>query len=83
MRLQHGQHPARLRLRQRPLRPGPVAACGFNGYHGYDPYRPIDQLGDPAILKNGPFEYILLQDVLEHVEDPLALLTKLNRHLTR
>lgn len=54
---------------------------GFNGYHGYDPYRPIDQLGDPAILKNGPFEYILLQDVLEHVEDPIALLSEMNRHL--
>lgn len=54
---------------------------GFTNYHGYDPYRPADDLGNPAVLKNGPFDYILLQDVIEHVEDPRALLAELNTHL--
>ncbi|HWL92251.1 MAG TPA: class I SAM-dependent methyltransferase [Phycisphaerae bacterium] len=54
---------------------------GYTGYFGYDPYRPKDGLGDPAILDNGPFDYILLQDVIEHVEDPRALLKEMDVHL--
>ena len=51
---------------------------GFDRAHGYDPYGRSDRTGDPAILRHGPFDFVLLQDVLEHVEDPLALLTELN-----
>lgn len=54
---------------------------GFKGYHGYDPYRSADDLGNPEILKRGPFDYILLQDVIEHVEDPRALVAEMDRHL--
>ena len=56
---------------------------GYQNCHGYDPYRPPTDLGNPAILQNGPFDYILLQDVLEHVEDPRALLSELNAHLAQ
>ncbi len=55
--------------------------CGFAGYRGFDPYGPPDGLGDASALRHGPFDYILLQDVLEHVEDPRALLAELDRHL--
>lgn len=54
---------------------------GYKRYVGYDPYRTSDELGNPAVLKSGPFEYILLQDVIEHVEDPAALLAEMDRHL--
>jgi 2-polyprenyl-3-methyl-5-hydroxy-6-metoxy-1,4-benzoquinol methylase len=55
---------------------------GFVNCYGYDPYAPQDGFGNPAILKQGPFNYILLQDVIEHVEDPRALLNKLDTLLT-
>ncbi|MFQ5410808.1 MAG: class I SAM-dependent methyltransferase [Phycisphaerae bacterium] len=51
---------------------------GFNGYHGYDPYGPPDGHGDAAVLDRGPFDFLLLQDVLEHVEDPRALLRSMD-----
>jgi SAM-dependent methyltransferase len=51
---------------------------GFTKCHGYDPYGPPDTTGNPAILQHAPFEHILLQDVLEHVENPDALLSELN-----
>lgn len=51
---------------------------GFKHAVGYDPYQPADGLGDPRILETGPFDYILLQDVIEHVEDPHALLERLD-----
>ena len=47
---------------------------GFKHGYGYDPYGEPDDLGDASVLKNGPFDYILLSDVIEHVEDPRALL---------
>jgi SAM-dependent methyltransferase len=52
--------------------------CGFTNSYGYDPYSPQDNLSNPEILQQSPFDYILLQDVIEHVEDPNALLSKLN-----
>ncbi len=55
---------------------------GFAGYCGYDPYGPPDGLGDASALGRRPFDYILLQDVLEHVEDPRALLAELDGHLS-
>lgn len=54
---------------------------GFTRCHGYDPYGPPDGTGNPAALRHGPFDTILLQDVLEHVEDPHALLTEMDDHL--
>jgi SAM-dependent methyltransferase len=54
---------------------------GFDRACGYDPYGRPDKTGNPAVLRRGPFDFIFLQDVLEHVENPLALLTELNRHL--
>ncbi|MCA1993302.1 MAG: class I SAM-dependent methyltransferase [Coleofasciculus sp. S288] len=52
--------------------------CGFTNCHGYDPYAPQDGYGNPAILQQGSFDYILLQDVIEHVEEPNALLSELD-----
>jgi len=54
---------------------------GFKHCHGYDPYGARGGYGDPAGLACGPFDYILLQDVLEHVEDPNELLQEMDRHL--
>ncbi|MFQ5429050.1 MAG: class I SAM-dependent methyltransferase [Phycisphaerae bacterium] len=54
---------------------------GFANYFGYDRYRERTELGDPRTLERGPFDYILLQDVLEHVEDAPALLAEMDRHL--
>lgn len=54
---------------------------GFSGYHGYDPYGPPDGLGDAGVLDRCPFDFILLQDVLEHVEDPRALLRAMDEVL--
>lgn len=52
--------------------------CGFANSHGYDPYAPQEGFGNPTTLQRRPFDYILLQDVIEHVEDPNALLSELN-----
>lgn len=49
---------------------------GFTHCEGYDPYSP--RFGDPAILQKAPFDYILIQDIIEHVEDPDLLLSKLD-----
>ncbi|GAB1544269.1 hypothetical protein NUACC21_69450 [Scytonema sp. NUACC21] len=54
---------------------------GFRNCYGYDPYAPKNSFGNPDILEQEPFDYILLQDVIEHVEDPHALLSKLNNLL--
>ncbi|MBV6627939.1 MAG: class I SAM-dependent methyltransferase [Rivularia sp. (in: Bacteria)] len=51
---------------------------GFSKCYGYDPYADKDGFGDDAILDAAPFDYILLQDVIEHVEEPTELLSKLN-----
>ena len=55
---------------------------GFANSYGYDPYGPEDGFGDPKTLQRRPFDYISLQDVIEHVEDPNDLLTKLNNMLS-
>ncbi|MBW4563932.1 MAG: class I SAM-dependent methyltransferase [Mojavia pulchra JT2-VF2] len=52
--------------------------CGFANCYGYDPYGSENGFGDRSILNHGPFDYILLQDVIEHVEDPHELLSKLD-----
>ncbi len=51
---------------------------GFKHVYGYDPYGDPAKTGDVSVLESGPFDYILLQDVIEHVEDPDALLRKLD-----
>lgn len=51
---------------------------GFKKCYGYDPYGPKDGLGNDAILEKAPFDYILIQDVIEHVEDSKELLSKLD-----
>ncbi|NDJ25206.1 methyltransferase domain-containing protein [Nostoc sp. B(2019)] len=51
---------------------------GFTNCHGYDLYGSEDGFGDRTILQRGPFDYILLQDVIEHIEDPYELLCELN-----
>lgn len=55
---------------------------GFANSYGYDPYGTKDGFGDPTTLDRGPFDYISLQDVIEHVEDPHVLLSKLNSLLS-
>lgn len=54
---------------------------GHPHVHGFDPYGNPQAFGDRAALDHGPFDFVLLQDVLEHVEDPRALLTELNGYL--
>jgi SAM-dependent methyltransferase len=54
---------------------------GFHRCYAYDPYGSPEGTGNPAILQQGPFDYILLQDVLEHVEDPHQLLHQLDQWL--
>lgn len=51
---------------------------GFINCHGYDPYAPVEGFGNSSILQQGPFDYILLQDVIEHVENPRTLLSQLD-----
>lgn len=50
----------------------------FTNCYGYDLYAPEDGFGDRKTLQYRPFDYILLQDVIEHVEDPNELLCNLN-----
>jgi 2-polyprenyl-3-methyl-5-hydroxy-6-metoxy-1,4-benzoquinol methylase len=51
---------------------------GFKKCYGYDPYAPKHSFGNVKTLERGPFDYILLQDVIEHVEDPYKLLCDLD-----
>lgn len=53
---------------------------GFRNVSGFDPYS-AGPYANRAILRPGAFRFILLQDVLEHVEDPAALLGELNQYL--
>jgi SAM-dependent methyltransferase len=55
-----------------------LQAKGFNRSYGYDPYADATGFGNTAVLEQGPFDFIVIQDVLEHVEDPRELLTTLN-----
>lgn len=55
---------------------------GFTNSYGYDPYAPEDGFGDPITLQRGSFDYISLQDVIEHVEDPNVFLNKLDSLLS-
>jgi SAM-dependent methyltransferase len=48
---------------------------------GYDPYSGVEALRDPRCLRPKAFDYIVLQDVIEHVEDPRAVFAELNGYL--
>ena len=54
---------------------------GYVNASGYDPYSGVDALRNPSCLTPAGFDYILVQDVLEHVEDGRALLAELDRYL--
>jgi SAM-dependent methyltransferase len=54
---------------------------GFANATGYDPYGAKDGFGNPEILQPQAFDYILLQDVIEHVEDPQVLLRQMDHYL--
>jgi SAM-dependent methyltransferase len=53
---------------------------GFTDVTGYDPYASNPAFRDPAGLRS-QFDFIVLQDVIEHVEDPRALLSELDHAL--
>lgn len=48
---------------------------------GFDPYGDPAKFGNRAALERGPFDFVLLQDVIEHVEDPSSLLAELDGYL--
>ncbi len=50
---------------------------GYSRAVGYDPYSPVTAIRDDRVLEQGSFDYICLQEVIEHVEDPLSLLRML------
>ncbi|MEL6351079.1 MAG: class I SAM-dependent methyltransferase [Cyanobacteria bacterium J06627_28] len=52
---------------------------GFGSVHGYDPYAPEDGTGDRTAVHQQQFDYISSQDVIEHVEDPAAFLSDIDR----
>lgn len=54
---------------------------GYTKSFGYDPYSECSEFASPDTLSKGPFDFILCQDVIEHVEDPVGLLRDLNRLL--
>jgi 2-polyprenyl-3-methyl-5-hydroxy-6-metoxy-1,4-benzoquinol methylase len=52
---------------------------GFEKCYGYEPYTSEKGFANEAVLLDfAPFNFILLQDVIEHVEDPRKLLSKLD-----
>jgi len=54
---------------------------GFERGQGYDLYSSIDAFRDRGVLEKARFDYILLQDVLEHVEDPRELIRELDSYV--
>ena len=52
--------------------------AGFTNVHGYDPYSSVAKYRDlKALQECAPFDFINLQDVLEHVESPNDLMKEL------
>jgi SAM-dependent methyltransferase len=51
---------------------------GFTHTYGYDRYGSPDGFGNLAVLDRGPFDYISLQYVIGHFEDPNPLFSQLN-----
>ena len=52
---------------------------GFKHVYGYDPYAPASGLGDLVTVTQQKFDYISSQDVIEHVEDPGAFLSDIDK----
>lgn len=50
---------------------------GYEGAVGYDPYGGERGFGDASILQRESFDFVNLQDVIEHVEDPRPLMVQL------
>ena len=50
---------------------------GYSQAVGFDPYGAADGAGNPAILKTDSFDFICMQDVIEHVEDPRPVVERL------
>lgn len=50
---------------------------GYEGAVGYDPYGGERGFGDATILQRETFDFVTLQDVIEHVEDPRPLMAQL------
>ena len=48
---------------------------------GYDPYSSVAAFHSRAPLRPAAFDYVLLMDVIEHVEDPRALLREIDQYL--
>ncbi|NEQ49342.1 MAG: class I SAM-dependent methyltransferase [Leptolyngbya sp. SIO3F4] len=56
-----------------------LRGLGYTKTYGYDPYASNLDFSFPDILKNAPFDYVLSQDVIEHVEDPHQFLSQINQ----
>ena len=54
---------------------------GYEFCNGYDPYSSGTKYGSKAAIKEQKYDRILLQDVIEHVEDPLATIEELDEML--
>jgi 2-polyprenyl-3-methyl-5-hydroxy-6-metoxy-1,4-benzoquinol methylase len=57
-----------------------LQSLGFDQVQGYDPYGDPVGFGNPQALER-QYNYILLQDVIEHVEDAQELLASLDKLL--
>jgi SAM-dependent methyltransferase len=55
---------------------------GFANTYGYDRYGSADGFGNLAVLDRGPFDYISMQYVIGHLEDPNPLLSELDSLLS-
>jgi len=54
---------------------------GYANAVGYDPYGEALDLADRSVLEDGALDFICLQEVIEHVEEPRPLLAELSRLL--
>jgi len=54
---------------------------GHCNVFGYDPYSNDPAFADKTVLAESKFDFILIQDVIEHVESPIELLRELDRFL--
>lgn len=54
---------------------------GWSHAVGYDPYGDAEGFGNPSVLRPGAYDFLCLQDVIEHVEDARGLLKELAGYL--
>lgn len=54
---------------------------GYENAVGYDPYGAAEGLADASVLETGAFDFICLQEVIEHVEEPRLLIAELSKLL--